>query len=148
LICAQAVVHFRPKEVYERYLKLLVGAMVLIQLVLPFGSFLLGGRKEEALRALEQFKWEMEQGVKQAEENAAAADMLLEQMTLEEVRKAVEAQSGQDEEDARRGESQGSEGAWQENPEEMGESAESGAIAVEVEIETVEHVEPVRVGGE
>ena len=33
LICAQAVVHFRPKAVYEKYLKMLVSAMVLIQLL-------------------------------------------------------------------------------------------------------------------
>lgn len=38
LICAQAVVHFRPKAVYEKYLKMLVSAMVLIQLLSGIGG--------------------------------------------------------------------------------------------------------------
>ena len=38
MICAQAIVHFRPKEAYEKYLKLLVSAMVLVQLFLPLGG--------------------------------------------------------------------------------------------------------------
>lgn len=94
MICAQAIVHFRPKEAYEKYLKLLVSAMVLVQLFLPLGSFLVGAGGEEAARELERFKKEMEQAVKEAEENAAAADALLEQMTLEEVRSRMEEQNG------------------------------------------------------
>lgn len=33
MICAQAIIHFRPKAVYEKYLKMLVSAMILIQLL-------------------------------------------------------------------------------------------------------------------
>ena len=54
MICAQAVVHFRPKESYEKYLKLLVSVIVLIQVFLPIGSFLLGDGRQNAARALEQ----------------------------------------------------------------------------------------------
>ena len=32
IICAQAIVHFRPKASYEKYLKMLVSAMILILL--------------------------------------------------------------------------------------------------------------------
>lgn len=32
MICAQAIVHFRPKASYEKYLKMLVSAMILILL--------------------------------------------------------------------------------------------------------------------
>ena len=35
LICAQTIVHFRPKESYEKYLKLLLSVMLLIQLLQP-----------------------------------------------------------------------------------------------------------------
>ena len=42
LICAQTVVHFRPKESYDKYLKLLLSVMLLVQLLQPvltvFGS--------------------------------------------------------------------------------------------------------------
>lgn len=43
LICAQTVVHFRPKESYEKYMKLLLSVMLLIQLLQPVILFL-GGR--------------------------------------------------------------------------------------------------------
>lgn len=40
IICAQTIIHFRPKPVFEKYLKLLLGAMILVQLLLPLHSFL------------------------------------------------------------------------------------------------------------
>lgn len=92
MICAQAMIHFRPKEAYEKYLKLLVSVMVLIQIFLPIGNFLLGKGREEAAKALEQFRQDLEQSMAEAEENAAAADALLEKMTLEEVRSRLESQ--------------------------------------------------------
>ncbi len=95
MICAQAVVHFRPKESYEKYLKLLVSVIVLIQVFLPIGSFLLGDGRQNAARALEQFGRELEQGLEDAAGEAAAADELLEQMTLEEVMRRLEEQEGE-----------------------------------------------------
>ena len=95
MICAQAVVHFRPKESYEKYLKLLVSVIVLIQVFLPIGSFLLGDGRQNAARALEQFGQELEQGLEYAAGDAAAADELLEQMTLEEVMRRLEEQEGE-----------------------------------------------------
>lgn len=92
MICAQAMVHFRPQEAYEKYLKLLVSVMVLIQLFLPIGGFLLRGGGQEAARLLEQFQRELEQEMRNAAESAEAADALLEQMTLEEVMRRLEEQ--------------------------------------------------------
>ncbi|MDE6926541.1 MAG: hypothetical protein K2P59_15025, partial [Acetatifactor sp.] len=43
MICAQTVIHFRPQESYEKYLKLLVSAMVLIQMFLPVSRLLFHG---------------------------------------------------------------------------------------------------------
>lgn len=123
MICAQAVVHFRPKESYEKYLKLLVSVIVLIQVFLPIGSFLLGEGRQNAARALEQFGRELEQGLEDAAGEAAAADGLLEQMTLEEVMRRLE-QQGETQEGAPE------EGALQEDiqdggpgPEEMQEDS-------------------------
>ena len=91
MICAQAIIHFRPREVYEKYLKFLVSAMVLIQLFLPIGSFIWGKGGEGAAQALEQFRSRLNESMESAEESAAAADNILEQMTLEEVRRRMEA---------------------------------------------------------
>lgn len=93
MICAQAVVHFRPRETYEKYLKLLVSVMVLIQLFLPLGSFLLGGGMEQTLEGLELFRAQLEQEMETAAREAEAAEQLLEQMTLEEIRKEMEEQN-------------------------------------------------------
>lgn len=38
VICAQAIVHFRPKASYERYLKMLVSIMLAMQLFLLVGD--------------------------------------------------------------------------------------------------------------
>lgn len=103
MICAQAVIHFRPRESYEKYLKLLVSIMVLIQLFLPVGSFLLGGSAEEMLAGLEEFRGALEQEMETAAREAEAADAMLEEMTLEEVRRRVEEQrqaAGTEEESA------------------------------------------------
>ena len=92
MICAQAIIHFRPRETYEKYLKLLVSAMILIQLFLPIGSFLLGGGMEQTLQRLEQLRTQLEKEMDSAAREAADTDKMLEQMTLEEVRKRVEEQ--------------------------------------------------------
>lgn len=96
MICAQAIIQFRPREVYEKYLKLLVGVMILIQLFLPLGSFLFGGGMEETLAGLERFRTRMEGELETAAREAEEAEKLLEQMTLEEVRRRMEEQDGGD----------------------------------------------------
>ena len=90
MICAQAILHFRAKEAYEKYLKLLVSTMILIQLLLPIGNLLAGKGGLQAESVLEEFGKELEQEMRAAEETAAAADAILEQMTLEEIRNYVE----------------------------------------------------------
>lgn len=40
MICAQTFVHFCPKGAYEKYLKMLVSIMVLIQMISPLGTIL------------------------------------------------------------------------------------------------------------
>ncbi len=95
MICAQTIVHFRPRETYEKYLKLLVSVMVLIQLFLPVGSFLLGGGMEQALEKLGTFRSQMEQEMDEAAREAAETDALLERMTLEEIRRRMEEQAAE-----------------------------------------------------
>jgi len=90
MICAQAVIHFRPQEAYEKYLKLLVSAMVLIQLFLPVSRILFHGDSEELAMKSQAFLEGLEAEMSAAESKAYETDTLLEQMTLEEVRRRVE----------------------------------------------------------
>lgn len=70
MICAQAIVHFRPKASYEKYLKLLVSAMMLMQVFLFVGGiFSKEGQKGLAQRA-EWFADSMEESMQKAAENA------------------------------------------------------------------------------
>lgn len=121
MICAQAILHFSPKAAYEKYLKLLVGVMVLIQLFLPVFSLVFGGEMEETARRLESFRTELQEGIIQAEEETLLADELLEKMTLEEVRRRMEAAA---------------DGGTEEQPEELPDPGTSITV------------EPVRIGGE
>lgn len=52
MICAQAIVHFRPKASYEKYLKMLVSMMLVLQMFLLVGGvFQMDG--EQLFRAWE-----------------------------------------------------------------------------------------------
>ena len=99
MICAQAITHFRPREVYEKYLKLLVSVMILIQLFLPVGGFLLGESTEETAGRLAFFREGLEREFQLSSLEAEETDKLLEQMTLEEVRRRMteqEKESGEE----------------------------------------------------
>lgn len=134
MICAQAIVHFRPQESYEKYLKLLVSVMVLLQLFLPLGSFLAGIGKEEAAGQLGTFRKSLEQSMEEARKRAEETDAILEQMTLEEVRRRMEAQADQ--------------GAETQTAQQAGQTADThtdqqtGGVRVELEDIAVE-IEPI-----
>ena len=78
MICAQAIIHFRPREVYEKYLKLLVSVMILIQLFLPVGGFLMGEGMGEVTKRLELFREELEQEFFMSALEAEETDKVLE----------------------------------------------------------------------
>ncbi len=143
MICAQAIVHFRPQESYEKYLKLLVSAMVLIQLFLPIANLFAGGSLQEAAAELTRFQESLEQAMEEAQEAAVDTTGQLEQMTLEEVRKRME------EQETTKGESGGqkekavepSQGVMEEGAPVTQKETSSGNRAVTVEIEPVEPVQ-------
>lgn len=49
IICAQTVLHFRAKESYEKYMKLLVSMMLLLLMLEPVMGLLGGGNKTNIL---------------------------------------------------------------------------------------------------
>ena len=60
LICAQTIVHFRPKEAYEKYLKLLLSVMLLTQLLQPVLTVFSGGADQNAQSQVEEFTEELQ----------------------------------------------------------------------------------------
>lgn len=55
MICAQTFVHFCPKGAYEKYFKMLVSIMVLVQILSPL-SAILGGKGQE-LENIQMGEW-------------------------------------------------------------------------------------------
>ncbi len=70
LICAQTVVHFRPKESYEKYLKLLLSVMLLLQLLQPVLTALSGGDGWNAQEQVAGFTEELQTVLTKASEQA------------------------------------------------------------------------------
>ena len=71
LICAQTLVHFRPRESYEKYLKLLLSVMLLIQLLQPLltvlGGDKIAGTDVQATEFAQEIQTVLEQAAVQAE---------------------------------------------------------------------------------
>ena len=137
MICAQTIVHFRPQESYEKYLKLLVSVMVMIQLFLPLSSLLAGGGREGAAGQLDSFRQNLEQSMEEARKQAEETEAILAQMTLEEVRRRMEAQAAQN------SETQADQQDGQAADSFTGRQTEIGAVELEdiaVEIEPIEHI--------
>ena len=145
MICAQAIVQFRPHESYEKYLKLLVSVMILIQLFLPIRNLLAGTDGMDADALLDSFRRSLEQEMEDARRQVEEADALLEQMTLEEVRRRMEEQTAAAQEES------GQE-AGGETVDEAGKESEKVGIdragkTVTVEVEPVEPVLGEQTGG-
>lgn len=118
MICAQAVVHFRPKEVYGKYLRLLLSVMVLIQIISPIYGLLAGGTGESLDENVRSFQQEMEEAMGDAAKSSVISQQQLEKTGLEMLREI-----------------------WEQNG--VGESGEF----VETEVaEVAIEIEPIRVG--
>lgn len=137
MICAQAIVHFRPNESYEKYLKLLMSIMVLIQLFTPIGSFFFGGGGMKTAELLEQFEKELETSMQEVEKSALEADGLLQQMTLEEVRRRTEEAGNAG--DAFQGDEEDGKGG------KTGENGTEGREEIHIELDGIE---PIKIGQE
>ncbi len=70
LICAQTVVHFRPKESYDKYLKLLLSVMLLLQLLQPVLTMFGGGDGWNAEEQVTGFMQELQTVLTRATEQA------------------------------------------------------------------------------
>lgn len=74
MICAQAILQFRPKEAYGKYLRLLFSAMILIQIVQPISGLFFGGSSAELKRSMQQFQTSLESSMEEAVTRSAEAE--------------------------------------------------------------------------
>lgn len=98
MICAQAIVHFRPDSSYEKYLRMLVSAMILVQVFLPIANLFTGKTRlglEERIANMEQ---QVQDSLEKAGQAANTTNDLLDKMTLEEVKDRLEKQNKEQEE--------------------------------------------------
>ncbi len=119
IICAQTITHFRPNISYEKYFKLLVSVMILIQIFQPVSRIFGGGGNVDLDARVQQLEEQMELGKNQAAESAARSERILEKMTLLQVQELLleegetDGKAGEPEEKA--GESEGKAGEKQED---------------------------------
>lgn len=66
IICAQMLIHFRPKASYDKYLKMLVSAMILLQLFLPISELFAGKGEKTMAKQVEWFEAELANGMEDA----------------------------------------------------------------------------------
>lgn len=94
LICAQTIVHFRPKEAYEKYLKLLLSVMLLPQLLQPVLTVFGGGVEQNAQAQVEEFTEELQSVLNRASEQAKQSQEEIGQTAAAVVQEAEQAPEG------------------------------------------------------
>ena len=60
IVCAQSFLHFTAGKSYEKYVKLLIGIMILAQFIVPVRAILLDGESGEIWDEIEQFSRELQ----------------------------------------------------------------------------------------
>ena len=85
MVCAQMLLHFKPSEVYGKYIRLLMSIMVLALLIGPIME--LFGQGSSSLEERAAYYDEiLSEESEEARQTGAKAQALLEKMTLEEVK--------------------------------------------------------------
>ena len=89
MICAQIILHFKPSAKYEKYLKLLISVMVLVQIIMPMVNLLPGEGSASFLTRVQEIQTEIDKSMEQLEiENAVNEENIL-NTTLEEIKSRI-----------------------------------------------------------
>lgn len=83
IVCAQSFLHFAAGKSYEKYIKLLIGIMILAQFIVPLRAMFLDGESAEIWEEIEQFQAEMEQAEQGVELTGKAEENGMEQLEKE-----------------------------------------------------------------
>lgn len=92
MICAQMIVHLKPNESYEKYLKLLMSVMVMVQIIFPIMQFLGSDWDGEDFADRVRAYGQSLQGEKSGTDITDAADEILEEYAMQEIHSRLEQQ--------------------------------------------------------
>ena len=81
-ICAKTLLHFRAKESYEKYLKLLVSLMLLVLLVEPLMEVLGKGKEGEFLQRIRLYNYQLQDILENEQLNNEEISEILSHMTM------------------------------------------------------------------
>ncbi len=85
LICAQTIMHFRPKDSYEKYIKLLVSMMLLILLVEPVMDLFGKGNTGDFMEQVEAYEQSLQDILDAPQLEIAQIEGILESITMQKV---------------------------------------------------------------
>lgn len=89
MICAQMILHFKPSNSYNKYIKLLISIMVLVQLTLPIME-LFGGVGDDGFQSRVLFYDSfISESMEEVNVTSLNAETLLNEMTMEEVKTRI-----------------------------------------------------------
>lgn len=89
MICAQVILHFKPSAKYEKYLKLLISVMALVQIITPVVNLLPGEGSTAFMTRVQEIQTEIDKSMEQLElENAVNEENIL-NTTLEEIKTRI-----------------------------------------------------------
>lgn len=91
MICAQALIYFKPKGSYEKYLKLLVGAMILVQLLSPVAALLSDKEGQSLEERIKFYSNSFEQGMGEAMFQEYRVEQIRQQLLTTQIRAQMEA---------------------------------------------------------
>ena len=91
MICAQALIYFKPKGSYEKYLKLLVSAMILVQLLSPVAALLSGKEGQSLEERIGYYSNSFEQGLGEAALLEYQMEQIRQQLLTTQIRAQMEA---------------------------------------------------------
>ena len=83
MICARTLLHFRAKESYEKYLKLLVSLMLLVLLVEPLMEFFGKGKEGDFLQRIQDYNYKLQDILENEQLNDEEISEILSHMTTE-----------------------------------------------------------------
>lgn len=82
MICARTLLHFRAKESYEKYLKLLVSLMLLVLLVEPLMDVFGKGEEGEFLQRIQSYSYQLQDILGNEQLNNEEISEILSHMTM------------------------------------------------------------------
>ncbi len=89
LICAQTLVHFRPKDSYEKYIKLLVSMMLLILIVEPVMDLLGKGNQGAFMDRVQVYEQELQKILETPQLETMQIEVMIQDITRQGAEKGA-----------------------------------------------------------